>query len=637
MKKTRKNVIFKIVIIFFAVFLCSFSLLAITIKVEKKLDVLSLTKDSDHYALGKYLQILNCNKNEISQKEILTKNISCKFEKNTVEVPNYGFSDSIYWIRFAINNKDLENEKWLLVLSYPHLDKIELFLKEQNGLKKIETAGDIYPFHKRKIKHRDFIFELNADYGKDKVYYMRFSGECAKQFPLSIWSYNSFITDLGIEKFGLGIYYGIMLVMIFYNLFIFASVRDKSYLFYVIYIFVYMLVQMSYNGLAFRYVWPEYPQWHSISLPFLIGASVFFMALFSKSFLNLKNFLPVFNYLLITIMGFSCGIILLSLLGSYIWSIKLAMVLMVLAAVTIMVSAVLCLKKGYRPARFFLTAWVAFLLGMILIALKTLGLLPSAFVTNYGIQIGSALEVTLLSLALADRINLLEQEKLDSQKMASLGNMASSIVHDLKNPLGIIKGYTEMAGDDSFEEDERIEFLDTVNREVDRLNDMVYDILDYSKGDIHLNIQQVNVEKYLMEINRYIEPYFTDKKIELKFHIIDKVVINIDPDRFRRVIYNIANNAADAMVKANTENASLDIEFLRGEDCSIINFIDNGPGIPKEIQDNLFIPFVSHGKNHGTGLGMAIVKNIVESHNGIISFVTPEKGGTVFKVTLNDG
>lgn len=364
---------------------------------------------------GTFLEIYEDSSNKLTVSDILTDRYADKFVRSAEANPNFGFTDTSYWVRFTLKNRSAADLKLFLEAAYPHLNRIELFRKINGRAETVGNEGDIYPFHKRSFNYRNFIFSLNIRGSETDTYYMRFSGECSKQISLTLWAPQKFSEMVIEENFALGIYYGIIIVMMLYNLFIFFFVRDSSYLYYVLYIFMYGLVQMAYNGMAFKYLWPAFPVWHNISLPFLIGSAIFCMLQFSRTFLRAKKHAPALEKTILGFMGVSLAVIILSFTDFYITAIKSAMVLMVIASLLIVTSAVIIMKRGYRPARFFVVSWVAFLTGMVLIALNKLNFLPSIFITEYAIQIGSAIEVTLLSVALADRINETNREKKAAQ------------------------------------------------------------------------------------------------------------------------------------------------------------------------------------------------------------------------------
>jgi signal transduction histidine kinase len=216
---------------------------------------------------------------------------------------------------------------------------------------------------------------------------------------------------------GLGIYYGIMIVMFFYNLFLFFSVKDKSYLFYVLYIASFAILQGTVNGLSFEYLGFLFPLINETAALLMILCCIF-IVLFVQSFLHTKEHTPLFHKILKGIFIYLCIIPIIFLNLNYSQGAKIASITVVAVLSLIIIIGWLVLKRGYKPARYFLFAWTFYLIGSILLALRQVGILPSIFITEYGAQIGSTFEVILLSFGLADRINILRKEKVLAQAEA---------------------------------------------------------------------------------------------------------------------------------------------------------------------------------------------------------------------------
>ncbi len=254
-------------------------------------------------------------------------------------------------------------------------------------------------------------------------------------------------------------------------------------------------------------------------------------------------------------------------------------------------------------------------------------------------QMGGAIANARLYASLEDKVAQLESANQESQrlrgqllekeKMATVGSMAAGIVHDLKNPVAVIKGYAEMADGDVGREKRR-QYLGVIDQEAQRMVDMVQDLLDYSQGSVSIDKQDVCLAEYLQRAEATLAPTFLQKGIGISTECDGQIRAALDPDRFLRAIVNIAGNAADAMSPGG--HFAMNV-FGRGKRV-IFELSDKGPGIPEAIRDTLFEPFVTHGKSHGTGLGMAITKSMVEAHGGTISFTTQTGKGTTFRIEL---
>lgn len=233
-------------------------------------------------------------------------------------------------------------------------------------------------------------------------------------------------------------------------------------------------------------------------------------------------------------------------------------------------------------------------------------------------------------IELSRRTIYLENQLLDHEKLAAIGNMAASIVHDFKNPVSIIQSAAVYAAESEISIEDRNNYLDIIRDESARLGEMAQDILDFTRGTTHIDKADIPLSKFLSAIERTISPYFNQKNISFTIDNKTDGVAKIDVSRMLRVFINIAGNAADVL----TAGCNFDICVFREGASVIFSCRDNGPGIPEIIIPKLFEPFVTHGKSHGTGLGMAISKTIVEAHGGKIWFETANDFGTTFYVEL---
>lgn len=326
---------------------------------------------------------------------------------------NFSYTKSAYWIRFTVTNQ-LKNESqfWLELVSL--VDDIRLYtqIDDRWTEKKTGRWDDITT---RDLKHRNFLFNLEIPSQAQKTFYMRFQSTGALLLPLTIYTQKEFSQKDHEEQYVYGIYFGLMIVMILYNLFVFFSVKDISYLWYVTYIFWFVIFQQALWGFGHENLWSNL-WWANHSLPFSISMATLFSVLFALSFLELRKKFKVLFYIMIGVAILALSVGILSLLPPY--DPRKAIITGMGSSVLMLSSSLILLFKGYRPARFFALAWVALILGVLVIGLRNFGVLPFHFLTNYSNLIGSAAEVVLLSLALADRINILKREKEEIQEAA---------------------------------------------------------------------------------------------------------------------------------------------------------------------------------------------------------------------------
>ncbi len=223
------------------------------------------------------------------------------------------------------------------------------------------------------------------------------------------------------------------------------------------------------------------------------------------------------------------------------------------------------------------------------------------------------------------------QEMLLNERFSAVGTMASTILHDLKSPMHTIKIYTEALRKISGNE-EAVTLADEIIKQIDKLVSMVQEILDFTRGISTTNMREVEIGELFDIVLSFLEKKIKNHNLTLNKKLEYTGPCVLDPNKIERVFLNIVNNAIDAMSGQGSGVITVTTKSI--DNKLQIMFRDTGKGIPKEIQDKIFDPFFSFGKKHGTGLGMSIVKKIIEEHNGIIEFETGEGTGTTFYIYL---
>ncbi len=235
----------------------------------------------------------------------------------------------------------------------------------------------------------------------------------------------------------------------------------------------------------------------------------------------------------------------------------------------------------------------------------------------------------------AIRVAYLTSKNITVQdKMAKIGEIASGIIHDLKNPLSAIKLYAELSEHESTSIYKRNEYLKIISTEVDRLSDMTQEILDYVKKDIIIERENVKLDSLITSIYNFLLPDFEHQGIEVSIDIRYQDSIYIDVERIRRCILNILYNSMESFIEIDNKEKKISITTKKifNEICFEIE--DNGCGIPAEIKDKIYNNFFTFGKPQGTGIGLFLTKAVIENHNGRIEFESSVGIGTIFKFYL---
>jgi signal transduction histidine kinase len=645
------------------------------------------------------------------------------FVRSTQLVPDFGLLKVPVWLKITITNKSA-HENLKLIFDQSLLLKLDFYWPE-NGAYQVNRAGELLPFSARANNYHKFIYDLNVPTGGTVVYYARMVSDHELQMPIFLGSADHVNDSNMVKNIFFGVFFGIILVMFFYNLFVYFSVKDPIYLYYVIYILVVGLIQAIIEGYCFQYLWPNNVFLATRSF-FIFTALVNITGLeFIRKFLNTKSFIPKIDkvaYALYTIYAIA---ILFAVTGNFEISYQIEQIFAGLVSLYILILSVTIARKGYRPAKFFLIAWTPLIAGIIIWVLKDINVLPYNTFTNYSIALGSTLEVILLSFALADKINIFKAEKeksqletlkalqeneriireqnvmleqkveerthelnesnqtlnrtlvdlkdaqtqlVESEKMASLGQLTAGIAHEINNPINFVTSN-----------------INPLKRDIDMMLEALTVIEDVGASDLTAAEKQKKIQDYKEELD------FDYLTIEIK-HLLKginegasrtaeivkglKIFSRLDEDDLKKADLNegiestmvIANNLLNGKIKVIKEYSDLPLVecyagklnqvFLNiisnaiyaiqkrfgdkeGGELSLITsndgenvFIkikDNGTGMDELTQKKIFEPFfTTKDVGEGTGLGLSIAYNTLKKHNGHITVNSQPGEGTEF-------
>lgn len=216
-------------------------------------------------------------------------------------------------------------------------------------------------------------------------------------------------------------------------------------------------------------------------------------------------------------------------------------------------------------------------------------------------------------------------------RLMTIGRMLSGVLHDLRGPMALISGYTQLMADTD-DPDERGDMASAILRKITLFNDMTKEVMGFARGERTVLCRKVYLDKFVRAVREQVEPEFTERGVG--FEVVDRTAKGMswfDERKLLRVVTNIARNARQAM---GTQGRFVWTIEDTPEGGTRFSLKDNGPGIPKKIRARLFDAFTTEGKKGGTGLGLAIVRRIVEDHGGTIRFETRTGQGTEFIITL---
>jgi PAS domain S-box-containing protein len=357
------------------------------------------------YNIAPFMEILEDKTTKLTINDVSSPLISQNFHKKPDLDPNFGYTNSAYWGRFSISSN--QECKRILEFDYALAENIQLFIPDNKGGFIRKESGFLVPFGQREEKYRHFIVKLPVNQAP-KTFYIRVkSNSYALQLPLILWKTEAFNNRVKNDFFVFGSFFGIFIFLILYNLILCLILKDSTYFYFVMHIISVIMVYMTLFGLTEEYFWPDTGNFNPNLSYFLIFSANVFLLLFSSRFLETSKYFPriskSINYLIIT-FGLLAFLSLLTGL-KYPQIIPLSG-LLTLVIITVM--AFYTFFKGYKPARYFLLAWLIYISPFFVVILNGLNIVEGNFFLLYNLLLGSSIEVILISLALADRLNSLK-------------------------------------------------------------------------------------------------------------------------------------------------------------------------------------------------------------------------------------
>jgi signal transduction histidine kinase len=211
-----------------------------------------------------------------------------------------------------------------------------------------------------------------------------------------------------------------------------------------------------------------------------------------------------------------------------------------------------------------------------------------------------------------------------SERLTSIGRLLSGVMHDMRTPLTVISGYVQLMANAS-DPATRAEQASIILKQFDVLNAMQREVLEFARGERSILVRKVYLLKFFEDLEKQLTPELDATNVRLVMNLEDRGTARFDEAKMTRVVHNLARNAIEAM---GATGGTLTIGASREDGALVLRFADTGKGIPKDVEGRLFQSFVSAGKRGGTGIGLAIVKKIVDEHQGSIEVASTSHGAT---------
>jgi signal transduction histidine kinase/CheY-like chemotaxis protein len=642
-RSTTSNVEVLFLSYFFRFFICCVCFYLSSTVLAEDAAVIELTNSPFTENLAHNFEFILDPSDELTPFEIMLPESKAYWQQADQNILNFGRVNGAIWIKFRINAQASIHKQWELIVHSAMLDYIDVYqMFADAGPRVIYRSGMARPFNNRSEEHRYFIVPLDV-YENPETFLLRIETNGASYIPMSLYPKSEFWAPLQLEDVFNWLFFGIILAMALYNLFLFWVIKDISYLYYVLFITNFALLHLSVDGYLFQYFWPEDKAYNSILDIIFLSTTALFGFLFVASFLELKHYSPRLNIVLITFglvqFPITLGLLLFTNLNVDSLMLPFAAFLLILAAVLGTFSNL----KGLTTARYFCVAWMLFAVGngyLIAVLMGATLFELSPYVVS---KLAVIAEAMLLSFALAHRIRALKEDRENHRlKVQAQSYFLAHVSHEIRTPLNGVLGTLELMSQTKLN-DEQKSYLDLIQSSGWSLLTLVNDVLDYTKieaGKMAVQSERVEIHDLVRFQIELYRSHAEQKNLELTSHIDAKIPkwIESDAQRIRQILSNLISNAIK-FTDAGYVRVMLSIESIDQQAYLCFKIKDSGIGISQSEQKALFEAYQQidseRSRHHGgVGLGLAICKELAELLDGKISVNSELNEGSEFKFII---
>ncbi|MDO9436344.1 7TM diverse intracellular signaling domain-containing protein [Hydrogenophaga sp.] len=559
---------------------------------------------------------------------------------------NFGFTSSALWFRITLRAEADAPPFWYWKVALSTLDYLDLYASKPGGGYDHQQAGDERPMSAHAIRHKDHVLPVQLLPGGDTTVYLRVQSIGAIALPVTLWQPAAFHANDHVEYGLLSLYFGLVLGLFCYNLLLYFAIRDRAYLVYVVFVACMAISQAHFTGFAAEFVWRDNARWNTYGIVYFSPLTMLVAVLFTRTFLSSRRHMPRMDRVLQLLAAIWLLHFPAITLAPFV-AVAISMQVMVILSVFACAAAGLISVRQKRPgARYFLLAWAILLVTMCVLALRNMGWVPAHFLTENPVLIASAMEMVLLSLALADRINVTRREQRRAESLnrvrqaqkaaadhahAEKSRFLAAISHDLRQPmyaLGLLlDGLRGAKLPEAFSSSlhDMKGSLTSINALLDSL--MLMGRLEV--GGLQPRMETFYVDQVLERVSNTFEGQAHAKG--LKFNVTPTMcTLYSDPLLLERVLSNLVSNAL-----RYTRTGGVLVSVRERREALLLQVWDTGRGIPADKQEAIFDEFTrlrGDDSDGGVGLGLTIVRSCTSLLGGSVGVRSTPGRGSCFSV-----
>ncbi|MBF0440683.1 MAG: response regulator [Oligoflexales bacterium] len=567
---------------------------------------------------------------------------------------NLGAKNTVFWFWFDINDT-MYGINPIISVNNSFLNEIDFFKVTSTGEVERYSTGRKFPYLSRLVHFKDFLFPIHLEKNQSAKIFLRVKHSGPFQVPIKIYTLDDIMVRARNHYLYSGIYFGTILIIFIYALFLFVTQKQTVYLNYVVSLFLFCLFYLTLSGVGYEILWPDYPAWNLKSSIVLGGLYFASLAIFTKTFLGLKKISRLLDGLMTLLFFIGLGISIRAYIQYDLRIIKILDLYMSLIPFFLLLTGIWGVKRKVSAAYFYLSAVTVFFFCICIYALKDIGIIPTNKISSNFLLIGSFIEIVIFTFGLsykvkkqikdleAEKISLLTQqikaekdladERVRSSTSNAIANTTQMLAHDVRKPFSILKiGLDILRGVRSIPELK--ETLDTFAPEVEKaitsVGGMINDVMEIGRTTAP-NQEPVSVESIIESCLSELCQVYQEAEITIDYDLAHTHMLNVDSLKVGRIFSNILGNAFQAIgYKGN-------ILIKTSEEDSMMKIClgNKGSFIAQDDLPHLFDAFFTKDKKGGTGLGLAIAQKVVINHGGKIWCESSKEKNTVeFYFTL---
>ncbi|MEX1241351.1 MAG: sensor histidine kinase [Cyclobacteriaceae bacterium] len=587
----------------------------------------------------------------------------------------FGYLESTIWLKLETRTGS-PHTRWLLEIPAPYLEYVDFFQLDSGNRWQRSSSGYYRKHSERDISHTGHLLPLQFQKDSVSVVYIRIAGLSPKTFPLYVIEEGAFNQKTRFEDLWYGIFFGVLIVMFFYNLFIYIILRQRNYLFYFCTIVCTFLIFAAISGYGGKFLWPELPIFNYYTGKLALEVLIIFLTVFTILFLEVRKYSMAMYYLLVSLFPLAGIAFVLVITKMFPFA---GNTLVFLSTIVFMTAGIVVRIKGNKTADYFIAAWTIYFAGGILITFRNSGVFDYNFWTTHFVEIGAVLETTIIGFALGHRYRRFKREKeeaqihalkiqeeamgwleakvkerpeelskaydqlrrtlktsemqtlLIQQKNFDLDSFFYRISHDLKGPISSALGLT-ILGKLETKDGHALDLFERLQIQLERMSNIFNGLIKLAQFDAGLQTERIDFDKMIDDCIMSFHSLPNFSKITFKKEVPPGLLLYSEWTLLNGILQNLIENS---IKYARGENPFVHISVRDDSGWIVFKVEDNGQGIPPEHLPRIFELFYRGTENEtGTGIGLYLLKRAVDRLNGNVEVKSGEGKGSTFIVRL---